>query len=321
MRTRNKVGIALLFGVLLVGAGLWYAAYRYEPGADSAFDTSVREPALAVSNPRVLFDHGHRNVHSIHGRYGPFAALVRADGCRATQSSGDLTPERLAGADVLVIVNARGPRQDGGLPAFTGAECDAVERWVNEGGSLLLVADHHPCGPAAAEMAARFGVVMCGGWTDDAANSRQGSGDPGQLLFASAKGTLGDHAITRGRNETERVTVVETFTGQSLVPPPGAAVLMSLAESAMDRIPRSSKSKTKGGVTTTTFETDDRSAAGHSQGLALRHGKGRVVVLAEAAMLTAQEDNGHKFGMNAPGNDNRQFTLNTVRWLAGALGE
>ena len=65
----------------------------------------------------------------------------------------------------------------------------------------------------------------------------------------------------------------------------------------------------------------NRSAAGRSQGLAMQAGKGRVVVLAEAAMLTAQidEKTGNKFGMNAPGNDNRAFALNVMRWLAGAL--
>jgi hypothetical protein len=40
------------------------------------------------------------------------------------------------------------------------------------------------------------------------------------------------------------------------------------------------------------------------------------VALAEAAMATAQEDGGRKLGMNAPGNDNRQFVLNTLHWLA-----
>lgn len=58
-------------------------------------------------------------------------------------------------------------------------------------------------------------------------------------------------------------------------------------------------------VVTTTFTTSDTSAAGRCQGLALRVGKGRVVVLAESAMLTAQvSEQGVRFGMNTPGNDN-----------------
>ena len=55
-------------------------------------------------------------------------------------------------------------------------------------------------------------------------------------------------------------------------------------------------------------------------GLAFASGNGRVVVLGEAAMLSAQRTGGGKpMGMNAPGNDDRQFALNVVRWLGGAL--
>jgi hypothetical protein len=55
--------------------------------------------------------------------------------------------------------------------------------------------------------------------------------------------------------------------------------------------------------------------------LALRVGKGRVVALGDAAMLSAQltgSDN-QPFGMNVPNTDNRQFTLNIIHWLSGLL--
>jgi hypothetical protein len=62
------------------------------------------------------------------------------------------------------------------------------------------------------------------------------------------------------------------------------------------------------------------SAAGRAQGLALEFGKGRVVVLGEAAMLTAQVAlRGFRFGMNVPGIDNRQLALNIMHWLSGLL--
>jgi hypothetical protein len=55
-------------------------------------------------------------------------------------------------------------------------------------------------------------------------------------------------------------------------------------------------------------------------------GKGRVVILGEAAMLTAQISKStepsspdQKFGMNTPGNDDRQFALNILHWLSSAL--
>lgn len=59
------------------------------------------------------------------------------------------------------------------------------------------------------------------------------------------------------------------------------------------------------------------SAAGRAQGLGRIFGKGRVVVLGEAAMLTAQiDDEGRIFGMNYPNNDNKQFALNIMHWLS-----
>jgi hypothetical protein len=44
-----------------------------------------------------------------------------------------------------------------------------------------------------------------------------------------------------------------------------------------------------------------------------------VVILGEAAMLTAQVADGVAFGMNIPGNDNRQFALNIMHWLSRRL--
>lgn len=322
MRRARIVGsICLMLGIG-AGGGAYYAL-GYEPGGDASYDTRVPEPVLAGVHPRVHFDHGHNNIHSTRGRYKAFAALISSDGCRVTSGSGALTPTALAGADILVVVNAQGPKGDRAAPAFTTAEVEATRGWVEGGGSLLLVADHHPCGEAAAALAARFGVEMSGGWTDDEANARAGSGDPGQLVFSREAGRLGDHAIMKGRWAGEAVGVVETFTGQSLKGPAESTPLLLLGDSAMDRTPVASESKTTGSTTTTTFATKDTSAAGRCQGLAVRVGKGRVVVLGEAAMLTAQIDDqsGKAFGMNAPGNDNRVFALNVVRWLAGSLDE
>ena len=64
---------------------------------------------------------------------------------------------------------------------------------------------------------------------------------------------------------------------------------------------------------------------GRAQGIAMTFGQGRVVVLGEAAMLSAQVSTRNDpprtapMGMNEPGNDNRQFVLNTLHWLSGLL--
>ena len=64
-----------------------------------------------------------------------------------------------------------------------------------------------------------------------------------------------------------------------------------------------------------------RPAAGRSQGLAFTLGRGRVVVLGEAAMLSAQIGGPQRFkmGMTVPGNDDRQFALNVLHWLTRVL--
>ena len=50
-------------------------------------------------------------------------------------------------------------------------------------------------------------------------------------------------------------------------------------------------------------------------------GKGKVVVVSEAAMLTAQlfPPDGRQVGMSVPDSDNKQFALNIMRWLTGYL--
>lgn len=50
----------------------------------------------------------------------------------------------------------------------------------------------------------------------------------------------------------------------------------------------------------------------------MKFGKGRVVALGEAAMLTAQLGGANQtpFGMNRPGTDDRQLALNIMHWLS-----
>jgi hypothetical protein len=102
---------------------------------------------------------------------------------------------------------------------------------------------------------------------------------------------------------------VVSFLGQSLKGPNGSVAFLKLSDSAIDLPTRDGKK----GV----------SAAGRSQGVAFKCGKGRVVVLGEAAMLSAQVvvENGKEphtpHGMNFPGTDNRQLALNLMHWLSG----
>jgi len=102
------------------------------------------------------------------------------------------------------------------------------------------------------------------------------------------------------------VNRIYTFTGQSLDGPADATVLMSLPANAIEYVPVGSGEGR---------QEMKEEKAGNAQGLAFEYGKGRVVVLGEAAMLTAQVYKDDHFGMNTPGCDNQQFALNIVHWL------
>lgn len=279
--------------------------------ADPNFDAGVAHPAYTKNGPKVLFDEAHDNFHTAGGRYKPFADLITNDGYRITSNKEKFSAEALKPYDLLVISNALGaPRMnmpDAGNPAFTDAECDAVRDWVKAGGALLLIADHAPMGAANQILAQRFSVDMSKMFTIDPQNFDKESNNPGFIIYTRESGRLADHPITRGRNDSERVNKIIAFTGQSLKGPEGSFAFLKLADSAADAMP---------GV-----NTNPKSAAGRAQGIAMNFGKGRVVVLGEAAMLSAQlaGPNGMPFGMNRRGIDNRQLALNIMHWLSGLL--
>ena len=280
--------------------------------ADPDFDTRVARPVYTTRHPKVLLDEAHNNFHTASGRYKPFADLITSDGYQVTPGKAKFTADALKGFDVLVISNALGAPLMGSPKAsesaFTDEECDVVRDWVRAGGHLLLIADHAPMGAANEKLGMRFGVGMSKGYTSDPSNH---DGDnEGSITYTPANKLLGDHPIIRGRNASEKITNIIAFTGQSLKGPEGSVAFMKLADTAVDLTPRGQ------GV-----EPGRAPAAGRAQGVAFKLGKGRAVVLAEAAMLSAQLAGPQKmkFGMNRPGLDNRQLALNIMHWLSGLL--
>ncbi len=274
-------------------------------GYDSSYDVDVAQPAYTASHPRVLFDNAHHNHHKMSTTYHPFAELLEKDGYRVVPLREKVTPSALASAQVFAIVTAMGEDDAGMTQPFTQAECDAIEAWVRGGGSLLVVTDHFPFGKDVENLTRRFGVESSGGMTFDERHSEPG--DDSQLVFSRDNGLLADHAITRG------VSRVVTFTGESVR---GGTPLLRLADTAVNRpaAPRVTRSGSDTRVEVT--YGDPQPARGWSQAVALEHGRGRVVVLAEAAMLSAQRDGGRRIGMNYPNCDNKQFALNVMHWLS-----
>jgi hypothetical protein len=285
--------------------------------ADSGFNARVARPAYPKHHPKVLFDEAHNNFYTSLGTYKPFADLINSDGYGVVPNKSKFSKTSLGPYDLLVIVNASGPPGHKDSSPFTDEECDAVRDWVKAGGGLLLITDHAPFGAAVAELAQRFDVDVTRGHTFETTHYNKESNDQTELVFARENGLVGEHPITRGRDETERINRVMTFSGTSLRGAGGSVALLKLADTALDVLPPDRKPNSPDEP-----PGDHRtvSASGRAQALAMTFGKGRVVVLGEAAMLSALvSPNGFRYGMNISGTENRQLALNIMHWLSGLL--
>jgi len=304
------LAVCVITVLLLFFGSAFFSAQR----ADYGWHPATTKPEFITEHPRVLIDEAHHNTSAgIFGRYWPLARLLRADGYSVIRGKEVLTPAYLDGVQVLIIANASGApnpqvfgmnipianRKKRSDPAFTATEIQVIRSWVEQGGSLLLIADHAPFGEAAAALGAAFGVTMHKGFVEVPGELS----DP--LLFSLDNGRLGEHRIVKGNKLNAAVRRVMTYTGQSIDGPAAATVLLRLPDTAVESVPQG--------------DTLVSQSAGQAQGLAFEWGEGRVVVLGEAAMVTAQVSGRVRYGMNTSDNDNRQFVLNVMHWLSRKL--
>jgi hypothetical protein len=329
----------LLFALLLLTVAA--APPRRLQVDDITFVPKVTRPAFTRRQPIVMIDEAHRNQFTMNGVYRVFANLLSQDGLLVVPGIQEFSPQQLKTCQVLVVADAMGSAEpkapSARASAFQIQECDAVRDWVKEGGSLLLIADHAPFGSAMDSLAVRFGVDFGKGTTVDTRCIDPESENMGCIVFSRVKGLLGDHAITRGRDKTERINRVTTFTGQSLMGPPGSTGLLVLSPSALDlpftpdaRRKATPEARRKADTTAVVNTPGAVTAVGRFQGLAFSFGKGRVVVLGEASIFSCQFVLGPdamqvrkdrlRVGLNRPYlDDNQQFALSVVRWLAREL--
>jgi hypothetical protein len=277
---------------------------------DTLFNPAISSPAyLPQKGPSIFIDEAHNNFHTLSGGFGPFARILEKDGYVLKPLRQTLSDETLTLAKILVIANAihLDNAQRWTLPtrsAFSEKEISALNTWVKEGGSLFLIADHMPFPGAAETLAASFGIKFYNGF---ARNEKNNSIDTFKLGSGLEK-----CALTNGRNSSERVTAVQTFTGQAFQVPDGAVGVITFDRNYEILLPETAWEFTK--------LTPRLSAEGFVQGAYLRYGSGRIVVFGEAAMFTAQRYGNNKFGMNAKtASQNLQFLLNTIHWLDGLI--
>jgi hypothetical protein len=277
--------------------------------ADTSYRPRVAAPAYEIGKgPVVFLDEAHTNFHRVDGRYAPFVQLLRRDGYVVRPNRSRFSRAVLDSARVLVIANALAKQNENNwvLPnpsAFDDDEIAAVRDWVRAGGSLLLIADHMPMAGAADKLASAFGVVFGNGFVYDSSNNSL-------LRFRRGDGSLGVTPITNGRSASERVDSVTAFTGSAFRIASGTPI-MTLGAGTVLLMP----------VRAWQFSDSTPRLRVESmlQGAHFSYGNGRVVVLGEAAMLSAQVAGPQRspMGMNHPeAAQNAQFALNVLHWLS-----
>ena len=294
-----KHAINILAALALLWGGMLSAQQVPDTAWHFAANTSPRYAAGKGST--VLLDAAHHNFHTLQNRYLPFGKVLAADGYQMKSNDAPVTAAALQACKVFVVSNPLDSSNVGNwqLPnpsAFSAAEIQAIRDWVQGGGRLLLIADHMPFAGAAQALGQAFGFEYqnCFAFDNRQRNTER---------FLRSNQSLADNALTRG------VDTVVTFTGSAFKIPPGATPILALKNYTLT-LPRVAWQ----------FEEDTPTlpSEGYFQGAYMAYGKGRIVVMGEAAMFTAQlaGPNRNPVGMNQPeARQNNRLLLNIIHWL------
>ncbi|MBA4849365.1 hypothetical protein [Emticicia sp. BO119] len=275
--------------------------------ADMDFSYPIKKTMYETGKgSTIVLDEAHYNFHTLAGRYAPFGQLLKKDGYVLKSGNERFTLEYLSNIKILVIANAMPDSSaEWKLPAksaFKESEINALKQWVQEGGSLMLIADHMPFAGCSAQLSLAFGFNFIDGFA-----IRR---DKKPEVFSYQRNNLNQNIITRGRTKEEKIDSLMVFTGQAFIAPKEATVLTRLNDEYEILMP-----SVAWGFNETTPRISGQSFV---NGAFMDYGKGRLVVMGEAAMFSAQLSGPLKVkaGMNHPvARQNAQFLLNIVHWL------
>ncbi len=279
--------------------------------SDLSYNPKIDNPVYPVGKgPTIFIDEGHNNYHTKDGRYKPFSLLLEKDGYVVKGYKGKFNRKDLDTGKILVIANALNKRNidDWSLPtpsAFTKTEIEVLSKWVSDGGSLFLIADHMPWPGANAELASAFGFKFYNGFNFDVINP---------AYFRASDGTIAKNIITLGRDSSETVREIPCTEGQAFQIPQDANPILIFDNSSLILLPD----------TAWIFHSNTKMIKinGWCQGAYKKFGKGKVVVFGEASMFSAQigEPGKRKMGMNRfDAGDNHKLLLNIIHWLDGII--
>jgi len=269
---------------------------------DLDFPINIENPKYTgVETALIGIDASHNNLHTLKANFAPFAKLMEADGYKPI-SIEKITEEILDSLNIFVISNAIDSSNVGNwrrpiANAFTDSEINIIERWVKDGGSLLVIADHMPFAGATNELAKKFGFSY-----EDGFVMNEGRSWPPET-YSKKAGNLFDTPIT------ENIDSLAAFTGSALNAPSGATIIAKFPDSHKLLIPEVAWQ----------FEenTIEKPIDKVVMGAISKYGNGKVAFFTEAAMFTAQiVQEQYKVGFNSPAApQNIQFVLNTIHWL------
>jgi len=304
----------LKLGFIAALSTLYPAVVDAQQIPDLDYNPPITSPAYPQNEgPRVSIDEAHHNFHTAVGRYQAFARLLRRDGYVIDRHRKKISSSSLEKVDVLVIANPIHKQNDGdwSLPtpsAYTPKEIEAIHSWVEDGGSLLLIADHMPFPGGAGDLAQSFGITFSNGFAYPG-NKTRGKPD----LFRLNSG-LEESLVTQGRNAKETVSKIASFTGSAFKPPASAIPIMVFGPGSYSLEPEKAWDFKE--------STPRVPIDGWYQSAIMTVGNGRIAVFGEAAMFTAQRAGPSKrpMGMSRPeASQNHQLLLNVMHWLTGLL--
>ena len=166
--------------------------------------------------------------------------------------------------------------------------------------------DHHQFAGAAEELAKEFGIILYNGHAQSMDTIRY------QVYFHRADKTLSSNVITNGRDVTEKIDSIITFSGSAMKLSYDASPIITFDDSWFQWLPE----------TAWDFNNiEPESISGFSQGALMKFGKGKIVIFADANMFSAQDtDWGGRMGFIDPNAKyNHKLLLNIVHYLDGLL--
>ena len=316
MKNSHNIGIYLSYVLLIIQfSNFSLVAQITNPKPDSLFDPEITCPAYSKNKgPKIFLDEGHKNRHT-YGGLGSFVAfknVLLKDGYQVISFKDTFTASTLQNVRLLVIPCAQNeknlePRWFNPIySAFKRSEIHVLIDWVENGGSLFLIVDHHPFPGAVEELAKAFGFELFNGHAQSTDTISY------QVYFNRADKTLHSNIITNGRNNSEKIDSIITFNGSAMKLSDYASPIITFDESWLQWLPD----------TAWNFNNiKPESISGFSQGAFRRYGEGKIVIFADANMFSAQDtDWGGKMGFFDPkAKYNHKLLLNIVHYLDGLL--